>query len=106
MQREEIVRLLKQIKMLVRTFGSVILAISNYLQSLCKMFRVDQVANHFAAWIEITKNKEILSNIKRVTIDCIGIPEQQSIPRHKLQAHKYHSAPQELQFLTFVRRAN
>ena len=80
-QRQEIIKLLKQIKMSVSTFGSVIPVISNYLQSLCKMFRAGQVANHFAAWTEITNDKEIFSDITGVTIECTGIPEQQSIPR-------------------------
>ncbi len=82
--REEIVEQLKQIKNMVSDFKEFIPKIRAYLQQLCQNFKAGQVAKHFTAWSNITSDKEILSNVLGVAIECTEPPIQ-----HKLYAQKF-----------------
>ena len=62
-------------------FKEFIPKIQAYLQQLCQNVKAGQVAKHFTAWSNITSDKEILSNVLGVAIECTEPPIQ-----HKLYA--------------------
>ncbi len=69
---------------MVSDFKEFIPKIRAYLQQLCQNFKAGQVAKHFTAWSNITGDKEILSNVLGVAIECTEPPIQ-----HKLYAQKF-----------------
>ena len=87
--REEMVDLLKQIKNTVSEFEKHIPVITSFLQSLSKNFRVGRVAKHFPAWTKITSDKEILTNVTGVKIECSEEPVQLGPPGQKILLHEY-----------------
>ena len=82
--REEMVDLLKQIVNTVSEFEKHIPEIISYLQSLSKHFRAGRIAKHFSAWINITNDKEILTNVTGVKIECSEEPVGLDPPAQKL----------------------
>ncbi len=98
-QREEIMTLLKQIQNSVSKFEITIPVLLSYLQGRCKRFRAGQAAKHFTAWTEITNDKEILSDISGVSIECMETPMQHNLPSNNFQTKEYHILDKEIQKL-------
>ena len=54
-----------------------------YLQSSCSNFRAGSIATKFTAWTDITNDKEILSDVSGVSIECTETPVQHWLPPQK-----------------------
>lgn len=72
--------------------GSLVVVLPNYLKYLqhrCQVFVAGQVANHFKTWTDLTSDKEILSDIVGMKIQCDDIPYQHriSVPSRTRQEH-------------------
>ncbi|KAK2548274.1 hypothetical protein P5673_031601 [Acropora cervicornis] len=47
-----------------------------YLQTSCSNFRAGSIATKFTAWTDITNDKEILSDVSGVKVECTETPVQ------------------------------
>ena len=70
--------------------------IISYLQSLSKTFKAGRVAKHFSAGTNITSDKEILTNVTGVKIECSEEPVQLDPPGQKILSHEYHILDAEI----------
>ena len=50
--------------------------IKKYLTSLCDNFKAGNVSKKFSEWKKITSDKDILSDVRGMSIECTDIPEQ------------------------------
>ena len=73
--REEIIRMLENIK---NSVGKLTVFMQNvyvnYLEKRCQTFVAGQVADYSKTWADLTSNKEILSDIMSMRIECDDIP--------------------------------
>ena len=67
---EKILETLNEIKKQLSKFEEFVPEIQNYLQNLYKNFTAGRVSQHFPAWTEKANDKEILSHITGVIIEC------------------------------------
>ncbi len=58
---------------------------------LCAIFKAGRISNNFSAWINITSDKEILSDIRGMTIELSDMPSQ-----HYFVSTKFNSAETEM----------
>ena len=56
------------------------------LRSLCASFKGGQVANHWHEWVKLTSDKQILSDIRGISIECTEFPTQ-----HRLRGTSNYS---------------
>lgn len=57
-------------------FGSIIPSLKNQLHILCTQFQAGQTANCWNEWVKLTSDKNILSELKGVKIECTETPTQ------------------------------
>ena len=55
----------------------------NYLHSRCTNFTAGQVKLHYSAWTKLTSDKDILSDVLGVSIQCDDAPVQHKLPTNK-----------------------
>ena len=72
----EIIAQLETIKNNVSMFDSTVPLLKNKLQFLCTQFQAGQTANCWNEWVKLTSDKNILSDIKGVQIECTETPTQ------------------------------
>ncbi len=70
---------------------SFIPLLRDFLTQLCAIFKAGRISNHFSAWINITSDKEILSDIRGMTIELSDMPTQ-----HYFVSTKFNSAETEI----------
>ena len=68
----------------------------SYLQTSCSNFRAVSIATNFAAWTEITNDKQILSDVSGVSIGCTETPVQHWLPSQKFDHHESNRINQEI----------
>ena len=76
---------------LVSKWQSFIPLLRDFLTQLCAIFKAGRISNHFSAWINITSDKEILSDIRGMTIELSDMPTQ-----HYFVSTKFNSAETEI----------
>lgn len=86
---EEIIANLREIRNSVGKFEGFVPKLVIYLSDCCQRFKGGQVAGHFPAWTAITSDKEILSNVSGLKIDCDDTPTQHRLPSSKFLPHEY-----------------
>ena len=67
-----------------------------YLQSSCSNFRAGSIATKFTAWTDITNDKEILSDVSGVSIECTETLVQHLLPSQKFDDHESDRINQEI----------
>ena len=75
-EKHEIIKQLNDIKMKVSNWERFVPRIKKYLTSLCDNFKAGNVSKKFSEWKKITSDKDILSDIRGMSIECTDIPEQ------------------------------
>ena len=67
-----------------------------YLHNSCSNFQAGRVANNFSAWTKITNDKEILSDVLGVHIECTETPVQYRCPAQTIPEHEHPTMKQEI----------
>ena len=67
-----------------------------YLQTSCSNFRAGSIATKFTAWTDLTNDKEILSDVSGVSIECTETPVQHWLPSQKFDDHESNRINQEI----------
>ena len=88
-RRLEIIEKLKLIRSSVSEFSATVPDIIAYLEQACQQFRAGQVAKSFVNWTNITSDKDILSDIAGLQIECTTPPLQHTQYGQKFQPHEY-----------------
>ena len=94
--RQQIIEQLREIRNSVSVFEQFLPSLLAYLQTLCSNFRAGSIATKFTAWTDITNDKEILSDVSGVSIECTETPVQHWLPSQKFDDHKSNRINQEL----------
>ena len=97
--KQQIIEQLKEIRNPVSVFEQFLPSLVFYLQNSCSNFRAGSIATKFAAWTEITNDKEILSDMSDVSIECTETPVQHWLPSQKFDDHKFNRINQEINTL-------
>ena len=94
--RQQIIERLKEIRNSVSVFEQFLPFLLSHLQDACSNFRAGCIANNFVAWTEITNDKEVLSDVSGIHIDCIEGPFQHWLPPQKFDDHESNRIDQEV----------
>jgi hypothetical protein len=97
--REEIMQKLQNVKNSVSEFVDFVPYVVEYLQQRCHEFVAGQVADHFKKWVALTNDKEILSDIVGMIIQCDEIPTQHRLFDPKRRKHEQSLINQEIEKL-------
>ena len=76
--REEMIQRLEGIRKNVSSFPKFMPILVAYLRSLCQCFRGGQVSHYWHEWAQLTSDKQILSDIQGIKIECVDTPKQHS----------------------------
>jgi hypothetical protein len=87
-----IIMQLETIKNNVSMFESIIPILKCQFKFLCTQFQAGQTANCWKEWVKLTSDKNILSDIKGVKIECTETPAQHIL----VEAHSYGENEQEI----------
>ena len=63
---------------------------------LCHTFKAGQVAAHFTAWMTLTNDKILLSDVLGAAVECIATPVQHKLPHQIFSEHEYPIVRQEV----------
>ena len=95
--RQQIIKQMKEIgHHSVSVFKQFLPSLLSHLPTSCSNFRAGSIATKFAAWTEITNNKEILSDVSGVSIECTETPVQHWLPSQRFDDHKFNRKNQEI----------
>ena len=94
--RQQIIKKLREIRNSVSVFEQFLPSLLAYLQSSCSNFRAGSIATKFTAWTDITNDKEILSDVSGVSIECTETPVQHWLPSKKFDDHESNGINQEI----------
>ena len=68
----------------------------SHLQDACSNFSAGCIATNFVAWTEITNDKEVLSDVSGVHIECIKGPVQHWLSPQEFDDHESNIIDQEV----------
>lgn len=94
--RRQIIEQLREIRNSVSVFEQFLPSLLAYLQISCSNFRAGSIATKFAAWTDITNDKEILSDVSGVSIECTETPVQHWLPSQKFDDHESNRINHEI----------
>ena len=82
-ESHQVVKKLREIQNSVSMFTQILPLLLNYLHSRCTNFTAGQVKLHYSAWTKLTSDKDILSDVLGVSIQCDDTPVQHKLPTNK-----------------------
>ena len=88
---------LLQLRDQVSNFLDFLSALLGYFQNLCSNFKAGQIANNYSNWTQCTSDKDILSDVRGVKIECIARPVQHKLPFPKFTEHEHAVVEQEVE---------
>ena len=94
--RQQIIERLKEIRNSVSVFEQFLPSLLSHLQDACSNFSTGCIATDFVAWTEIIKDKEVLSDVSGVHIDCTEGAVQHWLPPQKFGDHDSNRIDQEV----------
>ena len=94
--RQQIIEQLREIRNSVSVFERVSPSLLAYLQTSRSNFRAGSIATKFTAWTDITNDKEILSDVSGVSIECTETPVQHWLSSQKFDDHESNRINQEI----------
>ena len=94
--RQQIIEQRREIRNSVSVFEQFLPSLLAYLQTSCSNFIAGSIATKFIAWTDITNDKEILSDVSGVSIECTETPVQHWLPSQKFDDHESNRINQEM----------
>ena len=85
--RQQIIERVREIRNSVSVFEQFLPSLLSHLQDSRSNFRAGCIASNLVAWTEITNDKEVLSEVSGVHIDCIEGAVQHWLPPQKFDDH-------------------